>query len=70
MDTNDGGPAFPAQHFDLTPGERGISIRDYFAAKATEEDIRSMLRFGESYGDPCDRAVARFRHADEMLKAR
>jgi hypothetical protein len=30
----DGGPAFPAQHFDLADGEHGMTLRDYFAAKA------------------------------------
>jgi hypothetical protein len=30
----DGGPAFPAQHFDLADGEHGVTLRDYFAAKA------------------------------------
>ena len=29
-----GGWAFPAQHFDLAEHEHGMTLRDYFAAKA------------------------------------
>ncbi len=29
-----GEPANPAQHFDLADGEHGMTLRDYFAAKA------------------------------------
>lgn len=73
---NDGGPAFPEAGLSGLPngefvyGQPGMTLRDYFAAKATEDDIRAVMKFGESYGDPCDRATARFRHADAMLKAR
>lgn len=34
MTKETGGPAFPAMHFDLTEHEHGMSLRDYFAAKA------------------------------------
>ena len=27
-------PAFPAMHFDLADNEHGLTMRDYFAAKA------------------------------------
>lgn len=38
MNTKDtGGPAFPAQHFDLAEGEHGLTIRDWFAAHAPFE---------------------------------
>ena len=30
----DGGPAFPAQHFDLADGEHGMTLRDWFAGQA------------------------------------
>lgn len=43
--SNDGGPAFPATHIVSMNGEivnagvaGGMSLRDYFAAKATDED--------------------------------
>ena len=29
-------PAFPAMHFDLAKGEHGMTLRDYFAAKAMQ----------------------------------
>lgn len=29
-------PAFPAQHVDLAPFERGMTLRDYFAANAMQ----------------------------------
>ena len=29
-------PAFPAMHFDLSEGEHGMTLRDYFAAKAMQ----------------------------------
>jgi hypothetical protein len=35
----DGGPAFPAQHFDLAEHEHGMTLRDYFAAKAMQAYI-------------------------------
>ncbi len=31
-----GGPAFPAMHFDLGDDEHGMTLRDYFAAKAMQ----------------------------------
>ena len=31
-----GGPAFPANHFDLAENEHGMTLRDYFAAKAMQ----------------------------------
>jgi len=29
-------PAFPAMHFDLADNEHGLTMRDYFAAKALQ----------------------------------
>jgi hypothetical protein len=29
-----GGPAFPAQHFDLADGEHGMTLLDWFAGQA------------------------------------
>jgi hypothetical protein len=61
----DGGPAFPAMHFDLAEGEHGLSIRDYFAAKAMQGMISAgrdilTLKF----------ATASYQIADVMLAAR
>jgi hypothetical protein len=36
MKDTGGGWAFPAQHFDLADGEHGMTLRDYFAAKAMQ----------------------------------
>ena len=30
----DGGPAFPAQHFDLADGEHGMTLLDWLAGQA------------------------------------
>lgn len=58
----DGGPAFPAQHYDLAEGEHGMTLRDYFAAKAMQALVR------DNYFDVvADRA---YLMADAMLKAR
>jgi hypothetical protein len=60
--------AFPLA-FDLDPNasdiERGMTLRDYFAAKA-------MLGYMNDCYDlePTERATAAYKQADEMLKAR
>lgn len=65
-----GGPAFPAAHFDLSDHEHGMSLRDYFAAKAMQSEI--IGNEGLSNRDGFIEAVARisYRMADAMLKAR
>ena len=64
---NNGGPAFPC--YDDTKGFRpgGMSLRDYFAVHATEEDVLYYYRHDISCKT---RQQARYMHADEMLKAR
>lgn len=63
----DGGPAFPAMHFDLTDNEHGMSLRDYFAAKA----MQGVAARGWPKSMSMDE-VARdcWLMADAMLKAR
>lgn len=71
---NDGGPAFPFEemHTDGTHyhSHPGLSLRDYFAAKAMQGDISSM----QAHEDPASAAhhiAARaYAVADAMLKAR
>lgn len=75
---NDGGPAFPGQWFDFQPltGEQvvreqwgGMSIRDYFAAKA----MQSLLATIDTYPDEHWRdglSMDAYMMADAMLKAR
>lgn len=79
---DDGGPAFPRDGFENTSGrvqgaQRGMSLRDYFAAAASEDDIQNALCDLSSSGGLVNcttgterRAAARVYCADAMLKAR
>lgn len=66
MSTKDnGGPAFPAHHFDLAENEHGMTLRDYFAAKAMPEI------YGRVKDGGFDRvAKLSYECADAMMKAR
>ena len=64
MSNNTGGPAFPAHHFDLAEGEHGMTLRDYFAAKAMQALIE---KYDES---PVEISLEAYEFADAMLKAR
>lgn len=64
---NTGGPAFPAQHFDLTDAEHGMTLRDYFAAKAMQTYMMQEVWNPNTYEMA---ARSSYRVADEMLKAR
>ena len=72
---NTGGPAFPRNILDhghgvKTTHESGMTMRDYFAAKAMQSLLLTYAREIENGGrgfDVCPRA---YRIADEMLKAR
>ena len=77
MSTHDnGGPAFPAHHFDLADDEHGMTLRDYFAAKAMQAALTNATLPGLVEGNPRalavldEMAVAVYRIADAMLKAR
>lgn len=64
---NDGGPAFPKTDIinmsgNLERNSDGMSLRDYFAVHATEEDILHQPHAKS-------RQQARYMHADAMLKA-
>jgi hypothetical protein len=37
-----GGPAFPANHFDLTDEEHGMTLRDYFATQAPTDEVQEL----------------------------
>ena len=37
-------PAFPAMHFDLADNEHGMTMRDYFAAKAMQALIHVQVK--------------------------
>lgn len=82
MKGDNGGPAFPKEDYqcngaDGSLGQEGMSMRDYFAAKAMSGDWASQD--SEDIGAfPCDideellikRAQLYYRLADAMLKAR
>ena len=72
MNTIDnGGPAFPLQSIgpDFAPGYAGMTLRDYFAAKAMQAQIGNPLNLGS---DEAHRLIAEraYRMADVMIKAR
>jgi hypothetical protein len=69
--TNTGGPAFPTEAYDLerqtVVREEGMTLRDYFAAKAMQAIVAHPNTGGMTYEDISDRAWVQ---ADAMLKAR
>ena len=73
-DTNTGGPAFPMSGFDMRHGQpvqavyqHGMTLRDYFAAKAMQAFITHV-----DYRTYPDDLLANdaYEMADAMLKAR
>jgi len=74
----DGGPAFPAQHYDLAEGEHGMTLRDYFAAQAMSFSPQSFEKIaGIAHKTGTDHkagflVAAKFAYqiADAMLEAR
>jgi len=74
--TNTGGPAFPVQSIyveDEATNSRGMTLRDYFAAKALPTVIADWLQTGDIFPDPeIAEVIARdcYIVADAMLKAR
>jgi hypothetical protein len=67
--TNTGGPAFPLEYFDEQFSQarvmHGMTLRDYFAAKAMQSLIQVAPKLEkEAY------AKAAYGLADAMLKAR
>jgi len=59
---NNGGPAFPRTGW---PNETGMTLRDYFAAKA----MQALIPSGQSI-DTMKYAESAYALADAMLKAR
>ena len=88
--SNTGGPAFPRNILDhghgvTTTHESGMTLRDYFAAHASEEDIKYWQPTGQMVervavtssgkvvyqeAGKYTREQARYFHADAMLRAR
>lgn len=94
-DKNTGGPAFPCDNIIIRKpngaladhvSETGMTLRDFFATKATDGDIAEMMeripKIEKVYTDGTGsssiyrglpenaRQIARYMHADAMLKAR
>ena len=83
---NTGGPAFPVGEEALIRNLQGMTLRDYFAAKASEDDINEHVWKGhtedfvttDGYGNKTvikrqamwTREQAKYRYADAMLAAR
>ena len=77
---DNGGPAFPREDYqtDHAPGQRGMTLRDYFAAKAMAGllanpggPIQDNTQCGWDFVNCTDEDVAGlcYRIADAMLKA-
>jgi hypothetical protein len=67
----DNTPAFPANHFDLCATEHGMTLRDYFAAKAMSSSLVNATLPAEHWPKALP-LIADFSYkmADAMLKAR
>ena len=72
--TNTGGPAFPVLHWisgESTGAEEGMTLRDYFAAKALQGFMVGLKPAQDIGPDMQDRiALGMYSMADAMLKAR
>jgi len=74
--TNTGGPAFPLQSIgpDFAPGYSGMTLRDYFAAKAMQgliaRESTSAFNFEVYKDDPWRVALWAYDVADQMIKVR
>ena len=69
---NTGGPAFPRAAFEgetgFSKGQKGMTLRDYFAAKAMQAEIsRHSYGIEDAARDVADAA---YEYADAMLAAR
>ena len=70
MSNNTGGAAFPYAALHGCNGEYGMTLRDYFAAKALQGFIASANHKGLYAPPDNELASAAFQLADAMLKAR
>lgn len=68
MSKDNGGPAFPANHFDMADNEHGMTLRDYFAAKAMQAAATNPA--GADGFTFAERAAWAYLQADAMLAER
>lgn len=70
MNTNTGGSAFPKTPFiEIGTPQNGMTLRDYFAAKAMQGLLAGLLADGQDI-QWAQIAQDAHRQADAMLKAR
>ena len=67
--TNTGGPAFPVPDIDGSAVQEGMTLRDYFAAKAMQGILSATLTPNTIWSQD-DAAETAYNVADAMLKAR
>lgn len=77
---SDGGAAFPREDYqaDAAPGQRGMTLRDYFAAKAMQAALTNeslLKRIGQRAGNDIveghsDIASGAYAMADAMIAER
>jgi hypothetical protein len=68
MNKETGGPAFPIKGPVMTSDEQGMTLRDYFAAKA----MQGLFSCGKAHDEHTAHVTAKASYlmADAMLKAR
>lgn len=67
----EGGSAFPGGHGTVHGPQAGMSLRDYFAAKALQALASATNMEGDWVcGGPDNAAAEAYKFADAMLKAR
>lgn len=69
---NNGGPAFPKAYNTHYTEDRGMNLRDYFAAKAMQGFAAHLNGASKRDNETGPQANARlaYEYADQMLKAR
>lgn len=65
---NNGGPAFPSEAYGNAPPHTGMTLRDYFAAKAMQPINSQAIDYAKA--EASDMARKAYMIADAMLKAR
>lgn len=70
--TNTGGPAFPIKGPVMTSDEQGMTLRDYFAAKAMPVHMAALSTWDAGSPEAWQNEIARLSYAtaDAMLEAR
>ena len=72
----DGGPAFPTEQHECQDNtwnqtyEQGMSLRDWFAGHATEDDVQCWMDILYQINKSVTREEAKYTYADAMIEAR